>query len=211
MFIFSWFFLILVGVVFLFGKVWIEFAQTHVSCCVMVKNIERTLYFLPRETVNLSRQLLIPSVFCLLPPTLSFDRAVDYLQPFLSPASWPLIVSSSIRHWEKWSETLSVFQLVRKSVKVPEFQYIMLSFPPTPHFHNYWGWEFMTLKYDMALGPVFMVLLFPPQPFNKVNSICSFFLLGLNIHTRLSTPAAPHLSWTVKRLGQDLQHYSPIL
>ncbi|KAB1252862.1 DNA polymerase alpha catalytic subunit [Camelus dromedarius] len=38
------------GVVFLFGKVWIDFAKTHVSCCVMVKNIERTLYFLPRET-----------------------------------------------------------------------------------------------------------------------------------------------------------------
>ncbi|XP_027465136.1 DNA polymerase alpha catalytic subunit isoform X4 [Zalophus californianus] len=38
------------GVVFLFGKVWIESAETHVSCCVMVKNIERTLYFLPRET-----------------------------------------------------------------------------------------------------------------------------------------------------------------
>ncbi|ERE64155.1 DNA polymerase alpha catalytic subunit isoform 1 [Cricetulus griseus] len=37
------------GVVFLFGKVWVESAQTHVSCCVMVKNIERTLYFLPRE------------------------------------------------------------------------------------------------------------------------------------------------------------------
>ncbi|KAM9577340.1 DNA polymerase alpha catalytic subunit isoform 1-T1 [Trichechus inunguis] len=37
------------GVVFLFGKVWIESAKTHVSCCVMVKNIERTLYFLPRE------------------------------------------------------------------------------------------------------------------------------------------------------------------
>ncbi|XP_006835733.1 PREDICTED: DNA polymerase alpha catalytic subunit [Chrysochloris asiatica] len=37
------------GVVFLFGKVWIESARTHVSCCVMVKNIERTLYFLPRE------------------------------------------------------------------------------------------------------------------------------------------------------------------
>ncbi|XP_035145070.1 DNA polymerase alpha catalytic subunit isoform X3 [Callithrix jacchus] len=37
------------GVVFMFGKVWIESAQTHVSCCVMVKNIERTLYFLPRE------------------------------------------------------------------------------------------------------------------------------------------------------------------
>ncbi|KAF6091278.1 DNA polymerase alpha 1, catalytic subunit [Phyllostomus discolor] len=38
------------GVVFLFGKVWIKSAETHVSCCVMVKNIERTLYFLPRET-----------------------------------------------------------------------------------------------------------------------------------------------------------------
>ncbi|XP_004872292.1 DNA polymerase alpha catalytic subunit isoform X2 [Heterocephalus glaber] len=37
------------GVVFLFGKVWIESAKTHVSCCVMVKNIERMLYFLPRE------------------------------------------------------------------------------------------------------------------------------------------------------------------
>ncbi|XP_021572093.1 DNA polymerase alpha catalytic subunit [Carlito syrichta] len=37
------------GVVFLFGKVWIESAETHVSCCIMVKNIERTLYFLPRE------------------------------------------------------------------------------------------------------------------------------------------------------------------
>ncbi|XP_060232727.1 DNA polymerase alpha catalytic subunit [Meriones unguiculatus] len=37
------------GVVFLFGKVWIESAKTHVSCCIMVKNIERTLYFLPRE------------------------------------------------------------------------------------------------------------------------------------------------------------------
>uniref|UniRef100_A0A8D1CQ54 DNA polymerase n=1 Tax=Sus scrofa TaxID=9823 RepID=A0A8D1CQ54_PIG len=41
------------GVVFLFGKVWIELAETHVSCCVMVKNIERTLYFLPRETAEM--------------------------------------------------------------------------------------------------------------------------------------------------------------
>uniref|UniRef100_F7A081 DNA polymerase n=1 Tax=Equus caballus TaxID=9796 RepID=F7A081_HORSE len=39
------------GVVFLFGKVWIELAETYVSCCVMVKNIERTLYFLPCETI----------------------------------------------------------------------------------------------------------------------------------------------------------------
>uniref|UniRef100_A0A6Q2XJS3 DNA polymerase n=1 Tax=Esox lucius TaxID=8010 RepID=A0A6Q2XJS3_ESOLU len=40
------------GVVYLFGKVWIESAQDHVSCCVSVKNIERTMYFLPRERVN---------------------------------------------------------------------------------------------------------------------------------------------------------------
>uniref|UniRef100_A0A8C4NTP1 DNA polymerase n=1 Tax=Dicentrarchus labrax TaxID=13489 RepID=A0A8C4NTP1_DICLA len=37
------------GVVYLFGKVWIESAMSHVSCCVTVKNIERTMYFLPRE------------------------------------------------------------------------------------------------------------------------------------------------------------------
>ncbi|XP_066519942.1 DNA polymerase alpha catalytic subunit isoform X2 [Hoplias malabaricus] len=43
------------GVVYLFGKVWIESAQSHVSCCVAVKNIERTMYFLPREhKVNLA-------------------------------------------------------------------------------------------------------------------------------------------------------------
>ncbi|CAI5772360.1 DNA polymerase alpha catalytic subunit isoform X2 [Podarcis lilfordi] len=38
------------GVVFLFGKVWIESAQSYVSCCVTVKNIERTIYLLPRES-----------------------------------------------------------------------------------------------------------------------------------------------------------------
>ncbi|XP_026219892.1 LOW QUALITY PROTEIN: DNA polymerase alpha catalytic subunit [Anabas testudineus] len=37
------------GVVYLFGKVWIESAKSHVSCCVTIKNIERTMYFLPRE------------------------------------------------------------------------------------------------------------------------------------------------------------------
>lgn len=41
------------GVVYLFGKVWIESAQSHVSCCVSVKNIERTMYLLPREYVSL--------------------------------------------------------------------------------------------------------------------------------------------------------------
>uniref|UniRef100_A0A673B0R8 DNA polymerase n=1 Tax=Sphaeramia orbicularis TaxID=375764 RepID=A0A673B0R8_9TELE len=40
------------GVVYLFGKVWIESATSHVSCCVTVKNIERTMYLLPREFVN---------------------------------------------------------------------------------------------------------------------------------------------------------------
>lgn len=37
------------GVVYLFGKVWIESAKSHISCCVTVKNIERTMYLLPRE------------------------------------------------------------------------------------------------------------------------------------------------------------------
>ncbi|XP_024136080.1 DNA polymerase alpha catalytic subunit isoform X1 [Oryzias melastigma] len=37
------------GVVYLFGKVWIQSAKSHVSCCVTVKNIERTVYLLPRE------------------------------------------------------------------------------------------------------------------------------------------------------------------
>ncbi|XP_072850377.2 DNA polymerase alpha catalytic subunit isoform X4 [Pogona vitticeps] len=38
------------GVVFLFGKVWIESAKSYASCCVTVKNIERTVYLLPRES-----------------------------------------------------------------------------------------------------------------------------------------------------------------
>ncbi|XP_047392573.1 DNA polymerase alpha catalytic subunit isoform X2 [Sciurus carolinensis] len=51
------------GVVFLFGKVCIESAKTYVSCCVMVKNIERTLYFLPREmTVEKNYAFEIPDV-----------------------------------------------------------------------------------------------------------------------------------------------------
>lgn len=43
------------GVVYLFGKVWIESAKAYVSCCVAVRNIERTMYLLPREhKVNLA-------------------------------------------------------------------------------------------------------------------------------------------------------------
>lgn len=37
------------GVVYLFGKVWVESAKSHVSCCVAVKNIDRKIYLLPRE------------------------------------------------------------------------------------------------------------------------------------------------------------------
>jgi len=37
------------GIVFLFGKVWVESAKQHVSCCVSVKNIERCVYLLPRR------------------------------------------------------------------------------------------------------------------------------------------------------------------
>lgn len=39
------------GTVYMFGKVWVEEAHTHVSCCVTVHNIERCLYFLPREKI----------------------------------------------------------------------------------------------------------------------------------------------------------------
>ncbi|GAB6021174.1 DNA polymerase alpha catalytic subunit [Chamberlinius hualienensis] len=37
------------GVVYLFGKIWIEDQKNFVSCCVTVRNIERTIYLLPRE------------------------------------------------------------------------------------------------------------------------------------------------------------------
>ena len=40
------------GTVFLFGKVGV--ADTFVSCCVMVKNIQRCLYLLPRKKVGYS-------------------------------------------------------------------------------------------------------------------------------------------------------------
>ncbi|CAK8686705.1 DNA polymerase alpha catalytic subunit-like [Clavelina lepadiformis] len=37
------------GVVFMFGKVFVEAAKKHVSCCLTVKNIDRKIYLLPRE------------------------------------------------------------------------------------------------------------------------------------------------------------------
>ena len=36
------------GTVWLFGKVFIESAQTYVSCCVIVKNIQRRVFLLKR-------------------------------------------------------------------------------------------------------------------------------------------------------------------
>ncbi|KAK7084492.1 DNA polymerase alpha catalytic subunit [Halocaridina rubra] len=36
------------GIVFLFGKIWIDSVQSYASCCVSVKNIERRIYILPR-------------------------------------------------------------------------------------------------------------------------------------------------------------------
>ncbi|XP_046595770.1 DNA polymerase alpha catalytic subunit [Neodiprion lecontei] len=40
------------GVVYLFGKVYIETAKAYVSCCIAVKNIDRRIYLLPREHVK---------------------------------------------------------------------------------------------------------------------------------------------------------------
>lgn len=40
------------GVVYLFGKVYIDSAKAHVSCCVSVRNIERRIFLLPRQTVS---------------------------------------------------------------------------------------------------------------------------------------------------------------
>lgn len=51
------------GVVYLFGKVFIEEAQGFVSCCLTVKNIDRRIYLLPREYV---------SIVC-FSPSLSFE------------------------------------------------------------------------------------------------------------------------------------------
>lgn len=54
--------------VYLFGKVWIESAKAYVSCCVAVRNIERTMYLLPREHVrpSLSNYFLFLSSYVLV-------------------------------------------------------------------------------------------------------------------------------------------------
>ncbi|XP_054706235.1 DNA polymerase alpha catalytic subunit-like [Uloborus diversus] len=38
------------GIVYLFGKIFLEDVKTYVSCCVTVKDVPRRVYFLPRET-----------------------------------------------------------------------------------------------------------------------------------------------------------------
>uniref|UniRef100_H2Y7K6 DNA polymerase n=1 Tax=Ciona savignyi TaxID=51511 RepID=H2Y7K6_CIOSA len=40
------------GVVYLFGKVFVESAKGYVSCCVTVKNVERKIFVLPRSVVS---------------------------------------------------------------------------------------------------------------------------------------------------------------
>jgi len=45
------------GVVYLFGKVYVESAEAYTSCCVTVRNIERRLYILPRvKKMNLKHK-----------------------------------------------------------------------------------------------------------------------------------------------------------
>lgn len=58
------------GVVYLFGKVFVESAKTYVSCCVSVKNIERKIYLLPREerwdlegNVSTGQEVKFPDVY----------------------------------------------------------------------------------------------------------------------------------------------------
>jgi len=58
------------GVVYLFGKVFIESANAYVSCCVTVKNIERRLFLLPRlkkmnvkHNIELNEEVTMPMVY----------------------------------------------------------------------------------------------------------------------------------------------------
>lgn len=46
------------GVVYLFGKVYIESLKEYMSTCVAVKNIPRKIYILPRDTVSLNSIIL---------------------------------------------------------------------------------------------------------------------------------------------------------
>lgn len=46
------------GVVFLFGKVKPVNYDTFVSCCVVVKNIERRMFILPKNSVRLLISLI---------------------------------------------------------------------------------------------------------------------------------------------------------
>ncbi|XP_071838856.1 DNA polymerase alpha catalytic subunit-like [Apostichopus japonicus] len=50
------------GVVYLFGKVYIEKAKAYVSCCVTVKNIERVMYLLPKDK-NGDKEVTMPDVY----------------------------------------------------------------------------------------------------------------------------------------------------
>ena len=40
------------SVVYLFGRVWVQSASAHVSCCVRVANVPRRVFLLPRKKVG---------------------------------------------------------------------------------------------------------------------------------------------------------------
>ena len=79
-------FIVLSGIVYLFGKVWIESAKTYVSCCVAVKNIERKIFLLPRKKVTEFVVNPVPYVF-LLP--LKLDLGGKRLFQFYKSNFWP--------------------------------------------------------------------------------------------------------------------------
>nr|XP_002123526.4 DNA polymerase alpha catalytic subunit [Ciona intestinalis] len=48
------------GVVYLFGKVYIESAKGHVSCCIIVRNVERKIFVLPRSKNRVTGEDVTP-------------------------------------------------------------------------------------------------------------------------------------------------------
>ncbi|XP_014669272.1 PREDICTED: DNA polymerase alpha catalytic subunit-like [Priapulus caudatus] len=40
------------GTVYMFGKVWLEASKTYISCCLIIKNIERQIFLLPKDDMT---------------------------------------------------------------------------------------------------------------------------------------------------------------
>ncbi|XP_073983842.1 DNA polymerase alpha catalytic subunit isoform X2 [Rhodnius prolixus] len=51
------------GTVFLFGKLWVPSVETYVSCCVIVKNIDRQIYLLPKERKENGEDVTMSDVY----------------------------------------------------------------------------------------------------------------------------------------------------